>query len=141
MQWQWSTPIANAGPNQRVQAFQTVSLDGSKSHDKSGFTPLTYQWTQISGPTVSLSSYNIANPAFNAPAFSSNTKLTFELIVTNSKGIQSQPSFVTITVAPPVPHIANAGPNQRVQAFQTVSLDRLGSHDKSGFTPLTYQWT
>ncbi|HEY6535572.1 MAG TPA: hypothetical protein VIY08_07210, partial [Candidatus Nitrosocosmicus sp.] len=97
-QQQQSPPISNAGSNQRVQSFQTVTLDGSKSHDKNGFTPLTYQWTQTSGPAVSLNNNMSPNPTFNAPSTTTNIKLTFQLIVTNSEGVQSQPSSVTITV-------------------------------------------
>ncbi|HZW90280.1 MAG TPA: M36 family metallopeptidase, partial [Myxococcaceae bacterium] len=55
-------PIANAGANQTVNEFgpgptftpTTVFLDGSASIDPDG-NPLTYQWTQISGPPVTLS--------------------------------------------------------------------------------------
>jgi LmbE family N-acetylglucosaminyl deacetylase len=46
-------PIANAGPNQTVQVNALVQLDGSASSDPGG-NPLTYQWTQTSGPTVTL---------------------------------------------------------------------------------------
>ena len=86
----------------QVQSFQTVRLNGSASSNPSGFTPLTYNWTQTSGPTVSLSDQTSATPTFVAPQVTTNTDITFQLIVTNSKNVQSSPSFVTITVEPQV---------------------------------------
>ncbi len=70
----------------------------SASFDPSGFTPLTYNWTQTSGPQVSLSNPNSANPSFVAPDVNDRTTLTFQLVVTNSNGIPSSPSSVIITV-------------------------------------------
>ena len=134
-------PISNAGSNQIVQSFQTARLNGGASSDPSGFTPLAYQWTQTSGPTVSLFNSTSANPSFIAPLTVGNVDLNFQLVVTNSKNIQSNPSNVTITLQPPVPPIANAGSNQQIQSAQTVHLDGSASSDPSGFTPLAYQWT
>ncbi len=87
-------PISNAGSS------QTVQLDGSASSDPSGFTPLTYLWTQTSGPAVSLSNPTSATPSFVTPQVTTNTDITFQLVVTTTKGVQSSPSFVTITVEP-----------------------------------------
>ncbi len=133
-------PIADAGRNQEVQPLQTVHLDGSASFDPYNFTPLTYQWTQTSGPTISLSSPISPNPSFIAPRADKDTPITFQLVVTNSIGISSSPSEVTI-ISRPVPPIADAGRNQEVQPLQTVHLDGSASFDPSGFIPLTYQWT
>ncbi len=49
-------PVADAGPDQFWQDVPPViSLDGSKSTDPApGPSPLTYTWTQISGPAVLL---------------------------------------------------------------------------------------
>ena len=88
------------------RSFQTVQLNGGARSDPSGFTPLTYQWTQTSSPTVSLSISTSTNPSFVVPLTASNVNLTFQLIVTNSKNVQSNPSNVTITVTPsssPIP--------------------------------------
>ncbi|MFH2013176.1 MAG: choice-of-anchor D domain-containing protein, partial [Pseudomonadota bacterium] len=48
-------PTANAGLDRTVSVNSPITLDGSNSSDPDG-DPLTYQWTQTAGPTVSLSS-------------------------------------------------------------------------------------
>ena len=126
-------PVANAGANQTVGVNATVQLDGSGSSDLSG-NPLTYQWTQTSGPSVTLSSNTAVKPTFTAPA--SATSLTFQLVVNNGQ-VNSSPATVTITVGSPV---ANAGANQTVEVNSTVQLDGSGSSAPNG-NPLTYQWT
>ena len=46
-------PVANAGPDQEVASEATVELDGSGSTDPNN-DPLTYKWSQLSGPAVTL---------------------------------------------------------------------------------------
>ena len=140
-------PIANAGSNQQIQSSQTVHLDGSASSNPSGFTPLTYKWTQTSGPTVSLSSPTSANPSFVAPNVNDDTMLTFQLVVTNSKNVQSNPSDVTITVTPlssPIPQSNQNGssiPNSNINSFNNgrflnhnnITTYDFGSHGGNSF--------
>ena len=45
-------PSANAGPDQTVLIGDTVTLDGSRSHDDDG-NPLTFVWSLVSVPTGS----------------------------------------------------------------------------------------
>ena len=60
-------PIANAGPDQEnVYEGDIVSLYGSASSDPDG-DPLTYSWSQISGPQVDLSDPTLPNPTFKVP--------------------------------------------------------------------------
>ncbi|HEU5120309.1 MAG TPA: S8 family serine peptidase [Candidatus Nitrosocosmicus sp.] len=94
-----SPPTANAGPDQTVNAGSTVQLDGSGSTDPNG-SPLTYSWTQTSGPSVTLSSSTSSKPTFTAPQPSTTTNLVFKLEVTNNDGVKSDPDSVTITVNP-----------------------------------------
>jgi hypothetical protein len=48
-------PTANAGPDQTVAANTTVSLNGSASSDPdNGPSPLSFAWSQVSGPAVSI---------------------------------------------------------------------------------------
>ena len=104
-------PTANAGPNQSVTAGATVHLDGSGSVDPGG-NP-SYQWTQTSGPAVTLSSATAVKPTFTAPA--SSATLTFQLVVSDGS-LTSEASTVTITVSGTAPPTANAGPDQSVTA-------------------------
>ena len=85
-----------------VHSSDQVKLDGSKSHDPKGHS-LSFSWVQLSGgPAVSLSKDNTAKPTFVAPKvtdMSSNTTLTFQLIVNNGKS-DSSPSYVSVSVKP-----------------------------------------
>jgi hypothetical protein len=132
-------PTADAGPDQTVESDVTVQLDGSGSSDPSGGA-LTYQWTQTSGPEVTLIGADSVNPTFIAPDTQVQDTMVFELVVTNEQGVQSEPDSVTITVNPVIPPTANAGPDQTVESGATVQLDGSGSSNPSGGT-LTYQWT
>lgn len=93
-------PVANAGTTQTVRAGTTVTLDGSKSSEPNG-QALAFHWTQTGGPAIKLSNPYNANPkpTFTAPDVSTDTTLTFQLIVNN--GISnSAPAFVIVNVIP-----------------------------------------
>ncbi|MDN5844681.1 MAG: PKD domain-containing protein [Candidatus Nitrosocosmicus sp.] len=92
-------PVADAGPDQPVRSNDVVQLDGSNSSDPEG-SPLTYSWTQLSGPEATLSDPFSSNPIFDAPEVNEQTDLTFQLIVTNEDGIVSEPDEVIVTVNP-----------------------------------------
>jgi hypothetical protein len=59
-------PVANAGQDQTVAPKSTVTLNGLASSDPDG-TISSYSWTQLSGPTVSISNANTAVASFIAP--------------------------------------------------------------------------
>lgn len=93
------SPISNAGTDQTVESGATVQLDSSGSSDPSG-SALAYQWTQISGPSVTLNDPTPSSPTFTAPETEIQETLVFELVVTNERGVESEPDSVTITVNP-----------------------------------------
>jgi hypothetical protein len=94
-----TTPIANAGSNQKVHSSDQVTLDGTKSYDPNGHS-LTFSWLQLAGgPVVVLSNDNRAKPTFTAPLVTNTTNLTFQLIVNNGNA-DSSPSYVSVTVTP-----------------------------------------
>ena len=63
----YQSPMANAGVNQTVRTRATVSLERLGKRDSNSH-PLTYQWSQTSGPAVTLSSTTAVQPTFTAPS-------------------------------------------------------------------------
>jgi hypothetical protein len=100
----WGRAVADAGSPQTVQtATAGVTLDGSASSTPSG-APLTYQWTQTGGPSVTLSSATAPKPTFTAPTVTQAMgpqTLTFDLVVSDGFG-SSLAAGTSVTVNPNV---------------------------------------
>ncbi len=87
-------PAADAGADQAdVPAGSTVTLSGSATDPDAGDT-LTYAWTQLSGPTVALSSSTAPETTFVAPAAGT---LRFRLRATDAGGLWGEDE-VTVTM-------------------------------------------
>jgi hypothetical protein len=86
-------PTANAGDDQTVMEKSTVTLDGSNSSDPDDGID-SYRWKQVAGRSVIFSDPTSTQPTFEAPSFddSGNQPLIFELVVTDSGGLQSSDS-------------------------------------------------
>ncbi len=80
-----SPPVAIAGPDQIGVAAGTVTLDGSASYDPDG-DALTYQWSQLSGNSVTLATPTAAKTTFTAV---NGQAYVFKLTVTDSGGLSS----------------------------------------------------
>jgi len=104
-------PVADPGDPQTVHSGKVVTLDGSASNDPDG-DPITYQWVQVTGPTVQLNNTATAAPSFTAPPVNGTTALTFRLVVTDSL-LTSNPEDVVVTVknGPPLCNLARALPD------------------------------
>lgn len=79
-------------------SYMTVNLDGSLSGDSSS-TLSSYQWSQTSGPTVTIANASSATASFVAPQVTAATSLSFSLKVTDQLGTSNSKS-ATITVNP-----------------------------------------
>ena len=90
-------PVANAGADQTVRSGDAVILDGSASSDPEG-RPLSYVWSQTSGPQVALTGAGGAIGAFVAPEVKEPAELVFELAVND--GSLGASDTVTVTVGP-----------------------------------------
>jgi RHS repeat-associated protein len=137
-------PIAaDAGPSVTVAGGTSVTLDGSHSSAFSG-APLTYQWSQLSGPTVALDLTDPVHPRFIAPSFSTNTALMFRLIVSDGR-VTSSPASVTVTVlasASAVNHAptVDAGPDQTLVS-STAALHGTVQDDGLPANSIRTKWT
>jgi hypothetical protein len=87
-------PVADAGPDQIGVNAGQISLNGSGSFDPEG-DALTYQWQQISGPSVSISGMNTAVASFTA---GEGQSYGFRLTVRDPQGQQAVDS-VTVTTS------------------------------------------
>ncbi len=127
-------PVAKAGPDQTVGTGERVTLDGTNSSDPDpGDWITTYLWRQVSGPAVSLADSGAVRTSFVAPdAEAGAAALSFELVVTDSGGLQGSDKVninISSTNAPPE---ADAGEIQTVGAGETVVLDATLSGDTDG---------
>ena len=131
-------PQADAGPDQDVNEFDTVTLDASGSYGpKSGNFLYLWEQTDVTPqtPLVTLSDETAEKPTFIAPSVdSAGETLTFQLTVTDEDDLVSTDSVsIDVQILPQ----ADAGPNQSVNEFDTVTLDASGSVGVG----LSYQWT
>ncbi|TQF10472.1 histidine kinase [Myxococcus llanfairpwllgwyngyllgogerychwyrndrobwllllantysiliogogogochensis] len=149
-------PVAEAGLSQTVTEVvvgaggvvtpRVITLNGTGSvdPDASAQSTLTYAWTQIGGPPVTLNGANTATPTFSTlvPA---NTIFTFQLVVSDGTD-SSQPKVVQVLVAnvnnPPVAvaRVKDGGPTTVDERSGSVTLDASGSTDADG-EELSFSWT
>jgi len=89
-------PIVNAGRKQTMLPNILTTLDGRKTSDP-GNLAMTYLWTQVDGPAVTLNNPTSLQPTFTTP--SNFADLRFRLTATNSKNL-SNFAEVIVKVAP-----------------------------------------
>lgn len=133
-----AAPVAAPGAAQTVAGGAAVALNGAGSSDLEN-DPITFAWTQTSGPTVTLTGATTATPSFTAPPKAGAAQvMTFELVV-NDGATNSIPASVTITVPGNVGPTAAAGADSQVLGGSAVTLDASASADGDG-DALTFAW-
>jgi alpha-tubulin suppressor-like RCC1 family protein/pimeloyl-ACP methyl ester carboxylesterase len=98
-----SKPIADAGSGQAGIEGTIVTLDGSGRRG-AGEGPLSYRWSQLSGPEVTLSDPTAPTVSFTLPEVEEDQVITLQLVVNDGES-DSDPDIVTVTVldTPPSP--------------------------------------
>ena len=133
-------PTANAGDDQTVSEGSTATLAATAS-DPDG-NELTYSWTQVSGPSVSLINASGPTPSFTAPQVTrAEDNIVLRLAVNDGYGGTASDD-VTIHIAninrPPV---AQAPANLSVSEGAFVNLIGQGTDpDSEEQSQLAYAW-
>ena len=77
-------PVAEAGPDITTSAGSIVTLNGSQSRDPEG-APLTFGWSQRSGPAVVLDDPNALFPRFTVPSAPRSVTICSESYIISSR--------------------------------------------------------
>lgn len=130
----------DAGPDQTVYEGQQVSFDGSVSLDTASIVSVKWDFGDGSTPV------NGSDPALLKTTHTYQEAAVYTVILTvklNSIYNMTRTDTVVITVVANVPPVANAGPDQTVEATSPsgaeVTLNASGSFDLYNDT-LTYYW-
>ena len=130
-----------------VAAGASVTLEGSGT-DRDNNVPLAYAWKRTGGTgnsAVALTGAMTTRLSFtadNLTAGADSVTHTFEFVVTDHEGAESDPVTVTVTIdAPNAIPVANAGPPPPpVASGGQIQLDGRGSSVPGG-TIVAWAWT
>lgn len=96
-------PTADAGTSQTVTPGTVVTLTGRGTDPNAPPLPLTFGWSQTSGPPVVLTNANAAVATFIAPSPSGSKPVVRGFTLTVSNGASSATSHTTVAVLVPDP--------------------------------------
>ena len=125
-------PTANAGPDQTVDLYTTVTLDGSASTDNIGIT--SYTWTFIHETPQTLTGIS---PTYTFPTLGT---YVITLNVADLRG-NSDTDTVTIIVVDMTAPVADAGNDQAVAEGALVTFNGSGTTDNVAPTGYTWRFT
>lgn len=135
-------PVAHAGSSQAVNEGVLVNLTAAASTDPEN-DPMTFLWTQVLGPSVTITNASSMNASFTAPQVGATTILRFRVTVSDN---QSNSSFSECLVyvfdtssLNQLPN-ADAGADFGVAEGLQGGLSGVASTDPD-MDALTYAWT
>lgn len=119
-----------------------ITLEAS-AEDADG-DPLTFEWTQTSGPQVALTEATTTRPSFRSPVITADVALTFSVTVSDGKARVSRLYSVNIRDVE-VPPVVNVAPVIATELIDGTALPSrvtvvAEAFDPDG-TPVTYRWT
>ena len=123
--------MAMAGPDQEVDQFETVILDGTRSRDNVAITVFT--WTIFTSTTEIVLDGSIARYAFEIPGV-----FGVELNVTDAAGNWAIDSL-EVNVTDITPPVARVGEDITTGQGQIVTFDGSGSSDNVGI--VNFSWS
>lgn len=134
-----TAPIADAGPNLGIKTGQQTELNGADSTDPDGDL-ITYNWSLTQKPPGSNAALQNATTPIAAFSPDINGSYEAQLVVTDSKGVNSHPASIVIEASPDnTTPIADAGPDLNALTGTEVSLDGSASADTDGDT-ISFNW-
>ncbi len=114
-------PTADAGADLTGFEGASVTLQGS-GLDADG-DALTYTWTQVSGPTVTLNDPHAATPTFTVPAGGAGAAVVFQLTV--SDGTHTATDSVSVDLTSPACEAVRALPYTSFRTLTPAQVDYL----------------
>jgi len=131
-------PTANAGPDKQI-TLPTVLINFTGSGSDPDGTIASYAWTQVTGPSATLTNANTSTLTVTA---STDGTYVFQLTVTDNGGATNFDAVQLIVNPAAVnqPPTANAGSNQTI-TLPVNSLTLPGSGSDPDGSIQTYSWT
>lgn len=134
-------PVANIVPQPSVFTGGIITLDGSKSSDANGTSPLIFLWSLTKRPEGS--SANLDNPTTTMPKFVADKSGDYEISLVVNDGQINSSSTARIIISAAVENFkpeALAGDDRTVVVKEKVTLDGKFKDLNAGDT-ITWAWT
>ena len=121
-----------------IRSHEGGSATLAESIDNPSSAPLTYQWNQVSGMPLQISSTTDASPTISLPSGSGGSVFAFQLTLNQGGSIvgNCEQYVYAAYPEPGTPPVANAGPDQVVNTASQVQLD--GTNSTGGY--LKFSW-
>ncbi len=131
-----SPPLVSAGDD--IQTYGGLVVQLSATHSDVDGQIVSIEWSQVSGPEITIDDPASSSTFFTAPALSGEATIVLQYTVTDDRGAQAA-QLLTVVVAINHPPIADAGTDINALAGALVQLDGSASSDQEG--AVTYNWS